>query len=116
MIDFINIARPEAVGVHVHGKITMDDYNKLTPVLAQKIEEYGKIPVLVKLGDIDTASAKSLYEGAKFDLKHINHFSKVAVVADKQQYEWLVKMAQAFFPGEMRFFHTDDEAAAIAWL
>lgn len=115
-MDFISIERTEAVGVHVYGKITMEDYNKLTPVLADKIKAHGKIPVLIKLGDIDTASAKALYEGAKFDLKHINDFNKVAIVADKKRYEYLVQLAQAFFPGELRHFHTDEEAEAVSWL
>jgi hypothetical protein len=116
MIEFIDTVRPEAIGISVSGEITMDDYNKITPVIESKIQEHGKIPILLRLGEIDGASAKTMYEGAKFDLKHLKDITKIAVVADERKYEWLVKIAKPFIPAEVRLFKPEEEGSALSWI
>lgn len=116
MIEILETVSPEAVAVSVQGTITMDDYRKVSPLIFGKIEAYGKIPVMLSLKDINTTAAKALWHGIKPDLKHVENFSRLALVVDSTKFKVLIHMAKPFIPVELKVFGEGEEAAAIAWI
>ncbi|MDX2001089.1 MAG: STAS/SEC14 domain-containing protein [Chitinophagales bacterium] len=117
MIEFIETESPKAVAVAVSGEITMDDYNQLNPVVENKVKQYGKIPVLLRIDEgIDQDSAKGLLDGGVLDKKRLKDFAKIAVVTDNSRFRWLLRMARFFVPGELKLFKTTEQGKALQWV
>ena len=100
----------------ISGKITNDDYDKISPLIDQKVAEEGKLNALFIIESIDSMSAKALWEDLKVDFKHANDFGKVAIVGDKK-WEWaLTQISKPFTSAEIRFFNKEERAEAEAWV
>jgi hypothetical protein len=65
------------------------------------------------LGAIDPAT---FWADLKFSLRHLNDFSRCAVVTDKRWIEWLAKAVAPLLAWEIRHFAPEQVEAARRWL
>ena len=106
----------DLIAVVAEGKIDKSDYDKVWPLVEQKVKEHGKIRVYIEARDIDMITLRALYEEVKMDVKYFRDFSKAAVVGDKT---WKQMAAFAFnliTSGEARFFEFDEKQEAWEWV
>ena len=82
-----------AIGFEISGKVTAADYDYLLPKLDEAIATYGKINLLVVMGDFKGWDA---LDAAKDDFKFGTHqyrqVEKTAFISDKKWQKWMIKI------------------------
>lgn len=116
MINLMETDRPEVIAVLATGKITTEHYQELYPVILGKIQDYGKVPLLLRLEKLDSSAAKRVWNVIKQDAHQIASFSRIAIVVDSIRYRLMVKMILPFIPADVRMFNLGEERAALKWL
>lgn len=116
MIEIGTVSEDKVLPVTASGKVSKADYEKAIPQLESLLEEHGSLRFFVKLENVSGFELGALWEDLKFDRKHMNQFGRTAVVGDKAWEEWLTRVSGLFFSPEVRFFYSDDEEAARAWV
>jgi hypothetical protein len=97
-------------------KLTEVDYNKLLPLLNNKVQQYQKIRWYFEMEDFDGWELKAFWEEIKFDAKHLNDFGKVAMVGDKKWEEWMTDLMKPFTSAKVKFFDTSEKEEAKRWI
>jgi hypothetical protein len=107
---------PAALEVIVEGKLEKTDYDTFIPEVEQKIREHGKVGLLLNVSAFRGWSAVALWEDLKFDMKHYRDVSRLALVADNPDKEWLATLARPFTAAEVRFFPIAAHETAREWV
>jgi len=105
----------KAMRLRAGGKLTHEDYQALIPVLEKAIASYGKISVLVELGEITGIEPRAILDEFAFDIRHFRDFDRLAVVGEKDWEDWMTRATNPLTPGEMRYFSSGEAAAAWTW-
>ena len=116
MVNFINLDDTDVLAVEVSGKLTKQDYDKMLPAFENKIRKEGRIKSYIEFGDFDMIKPGALWQELKFDVKHFNDFSRIAVVGDKKWMEWMTRSIKPFTSAEVRYFTRSDRVLAKQWL
>lgn len=117
MIEIMETVSPEVIAVNVRGTVTLDEYQNVSPLIYGKIAALGKAPLMVTFKDINATESKDIWGGIKHDLqKHVNDFTRVAVVVNGLKYKMLMQMARPFIPVEMKVFDEGKENEALKWI
>ncbi len=116
MIQAIPVWEDHLFAFRITGKLTHDDYQRFLPTLEELIEEYGKISLLIELENFHGWELEAALDDYRFGKEHEQDFERIAIVGDKDWMRWLVKLAQPFIEGEVRFFEHDQIQEAWDWL
>ncbi|MCC4768706.1 STAS/SEC14 domain-containing protein [Methanosarcina sp. DH2] len=118
MIEIIQGLPENVVAVTVSGILTGEDYDRvLVPAIEDKAQKYGKIRLLYQLSeDFEGFTDDAMLEDARFGIRHITEFEKIAVVSDV---EWIINAVKVFklvIPGSVRTYRNKDLSEAKAWI
>lgn len=97
-------------------KLTKTDYEKLLPILKDKIKQSGKVRWYFEMEDFQGWELKAFWEDVKFDVKHANDFEKIAMVGDKKWQEWMTDLMKPFTSAEIKYFDLDQRDDALMWI
>jgi SpoIIAA-like len=100
----------------VSGKLKKSDYASFIPETEQRIQQYGRICLLVELHDFHGWEADALWEDVKFDVKHFNDIERIAVVGETTWHEWMTVLFCPFTGATVRYFEADQADQAHAWI
>jgi hypothetical protein len=119
----------------LHGILSREDYDKLTPGIESIVAEYGKIRVLVIMHDFHGWDRGALWEAIKWNSKHFRHLERLAVVGEKsievrnvsgafdlrynkkvRWQRWLTNLYRTFSDAEVRYFLPDEIDEARQWI
>jgi hypothetical protein len=98
------------------GELTKQDYDKLIPAMEALIFDHKIIRLYFELQDFHGWELSALWEDLKFDFKHRNDFSRVAVVGDKQWEKWLTNLSKPFTKAAVKYFDLHEKEAAKRWI
>lgn len=129
-VSFENVLQFE-----LHGVLSWEDYDRLTPEIERIVAEYGKIRVLVIMHDFHGWDRGALWEAIKWNSKHFRHLERLAVVGEKSvevrnmsgafdlRYDkkvrwqrWLTNLYRPFTDAEVRYFTPDEIDEARRWI
>ncbi|MBF9253425.1 STAS/SEC14 domain-containing protein [Pontibacter sp. 172403-2] len=116
MLQFLEEANDDLVALRISAKVDKDDYDVMLPVLEEKIRQHGKIRVYAELMNVETYTLKALWEEIKFDFKHLNNFSKAAIVGDAPWMNMVTVMAKPFTSAQVKHFDLAHRSDAWAWV
>lgn len=106
------------VRVTAGGKLTEADYDRFEP-LFEKIagRTPGTVPMVIELTPgFDGWDLRALWREVRFDMRHHDCYSRIAVVGDKRWEEWGTKLSDPLFPSaRIRFFKPQDRDEAEHW-
>ena len=103
--------------VRASGTLTARDYEYAVPELEHAMElSEGPLRVLIRLEDFRGWEIGALWRELEFDLKHRGDFGRIAVIGESRLEEWGTTLSAPFAKAEMRFFPTEREDEAEAWL
>ena len=106
----------DSLELHLSGKLTRLDYEQFIPEIERRIQEQGKIRLLIILEDFHGWHLAALWPEIRFDVRHFNHLERIAIVGENRWQEWMATMCMPFTTGEIRFFHQDQAEAAREWI
>ncbi len=104
------------VGIKAIGTLTHNDYEFMTPVLEDALQEVKqpKIKVIFDATEFDGWEARAAWDDFKLGLKHGKEFSKIAFVGNKNWEKLAARVGSWFIQGEMKYFEDYDEA--VDWI
>ena len=116
MLQLLEEANDDLVAFRISADVDKNDYDVMLPVLEDKIRQHGKIKVYAELMNVETYTLKALWKEIKFDLKHLNDFSKAAIVGDAPWMNMVATMAKPFTTAEVKHFDFEHRSDAWAWI
>ncbi|AXH16011.1 STAS/SEC14 domain-containing protein [Malaciobacter mytili] len=98
------------------GKLTHEDYEKITPMIDNALNgvKDAKVKVFIDATQLEGWELRAAWDDFKLGLKHNNEFEKIAIYGNKKWQEYISKIASWFIQGEVKFFESEEEA--ILWL
>lgn len=98
------------------GKLTHEDYEKITPMLESALEGITKpkIKAFIDCKELEGWELEAAWDDFKLGLKHGNEFEKIAILNGKDWIKLGSKIASWFIAGEIKNFENEDEA--FKWL
>jgi hypothetical protein len=104
--------------VRANGVVSAADYAQFIPVFEshRSAARGRRLVMLLELGSTFAWTPGGLWEDVKFDIRHRNSFSRIAVIGCRQWHRPLTALAKLVLTGEVRFFRPHEEAAALQWL
>lgn len=98
------------------GKLTHDDYEKITPIIDSTLMEVKepKVKVLIDGTQMQGWELRAAWDDFKLGLKHGNEFEKIAIYGNKNWQEITAKIGSWFVSGEVKYF--EDIDSAMHWL
>lgn len=116
MLQILEQTQDNIIATKATAKLTQRDYEKILPLLNDKLNKYPKIRWYFEMEDFEGWEAKAFWEDVKFDSKHANDFDKVAMVGEKKWEEWMTDLMQPFTAAEVKYFNTSQKEEAIKWI
>jgi hypothetical protein len=102
--------------VQFRDDMSRDDHQRLISELERRIEQNGKIRLLVILHEFHGWHLAAIWQDIKFDIRHFNHLERIAVVGENRWQEWMATLCMPFTTGDLRFFHQDKIEEARGWV
>ena len=118
MIEITSGLPDNILAVTAHKTVTAEDYEKvLLPAIDEALKRHKKIRFLFRTGeDFSGYTTGAMWDDAKFGVRHLTAFEKMAVVTDVH---WLVHTTKLFrflFPCPVKVFPGNDIRDAEAWI
>ena len=108
MIEYREIPETGTVEIKVDGRVTRDVFDQISTQLEAFIVRHGKVRVLEIIDHFGGIDASVLWDDLKFSWRHLNDFSRVAIVTDRRWTELWAKAAGRFVKCEIALFHQNE--------
>ncbi|MEZ6063532.1 MAG: STAS/SEC14 domain-containing protein [Planctomycetaceae bacterium] len=100
------------IELEITGTLSKAAYETFVPATEAKIQEFGKVRMLVILHDFHGWDVGALWEDIKFDVKHHNHIERLAIVGERKWEKGMAAFCKPFTSAKIKYFdHTDIEQA-----
>ncbi len=106
----------KVIEIAITGKLTSEAYEAFLPVIESKINEFGKVRMLVVLHDFHGWDAGALWEDIKFDWKHHSHIERLAMVGESNWEKGMSVFCEPFTSATIQYFDVADVDKARAWV
>lgn len=116
MIQIVKDNGQETVAIKIDGNLTAADYDEILPVLESRIRKYDKINLYCEVSNVEKVDPEAIWKDLKFDVRHYNHFRKIAMVGSEKWVKWLTKLSKPFTTAEVKFFKSTERDQAWNWL
>jgi len=115
MIEFHQIDQSNIIEFTIDGEMTKDDFDAAAEKLDGMMNEFGKIRIIEIIKGIGKVEPSAIWADLKWEPRHINNWSHIAVVGDQKWIRWMKPLA-IFVPAKIKLFHLDELEAARAWI
>lgn len=116
MFELLPQSKGKVVGIHASGRLTDLDYQSFIPKIEDRIDEFGKIRLLVDMEGFDGWDLSAAWDDFTFGMTHWHHFEKLAMVGDATWERLSARAADILIRGEVRYFDLGDRDAAWDWI
>jgi hypothetical protein len=116
MIEYRKDAASDLVEIVVDGRVSKAEFDDIAARLEAAIARHGKLRVLEEVRSFGGIEAAAFWADLKFGLRHLNDFSRAAVISDQRWIRLFAEGAGKLVACEIRHFPPDQLAAARAWL
>jgi len=98
------------------GKLTHEDYQKITPIIDSSLAAVKdpKVNLFLDATEFDGWELRAAWDDFEIGLKHGNEFVKIAIYGNKGWQEISTKIGSWFTSGVIKYF--EDEQEALSWL
>ena len=116
MLSYKEMDNLAAVEIEISARVSTEEFDRTAKKLEAFIVRHGRVRVLEIIHDFEGMDAKALWHDLKFSLRHLNDFSRCAIVSDAHWVTPWSEIVAPFFKGEVRYFPPDEIEAAREWL
>lgn len=116
MIEILKETEGILIATNAKGKLTEKDYDKLLPLLNERLKKFYKIRWYFEMEDFEGWSIKAFWEDVKFDSKHFNDFEKIAMVGDKKWEKIMTDLMKPFTAAQVKYFNISEKDKALMWI
>lgn len=117
---FEQITAPDRViALHFSGTMSVADVKQCQDVFEAALKVPGRLALVCDMSGMSDIDLDAIGPGSKIDLEfieHIDRFTRLALVSDKQWPATIAGLATKFLPGvPSKKFNADERDAAVAW-
>lgn len=116
MLSYVEHDNAQAVEIHVGGKVSTEEFDRLAQKLEAFIARHGQVRVLEQISNFEGMDATALWHDIKFSLRHLKDFSRIAIVCDPHVQNLWSRFVSPFITCEVEHFDPDQIAEARDWL
>ena len=116
MLEYREDAKGDLVEIVIDGRVSKAEFDAVATRLEAAIARHGKLRVLEVVESFGGIDPTAFWADLKFGLRHLNDFSRCAVVSDKRWIETFAKGMDKLIRCEIRHFPPEQIDAARAWL
>ncbi len=98
------------------GKLDDADYERIIPILREKVRNYGKIRWYFEMRDFEGWSLSAAWKDLKFDLENRKNLERIAMVGNKEWENALTQLMKPFTDAAIKFFETEEREEAKHWI
>ena len=82
MLSYKEMDNLAAVEIEISARVSTEEFDRTAKKLEAFIVRHGRVRVLEIIHDFEGMDAKALWHDLKFSLRHLNDFSRCAIVSD----------------------------------
>lgn len=116
MLDYREDAVTGVAEITVAGHVTTEEFDRVAAKLDALIATHGKVRVLEMIENFEGMDATAFWHDLKFSLRHLNDFSRCAVVSDVRWIDLWSQLIGPFITCEVKHFEPAQHDEARAWL
>lgn len=116
MIRYQEDPSSHVVEITVDGAISREEFEVVAGKLEAVMALHGKVRLLEEIRSLGGIDPSTFWDDLKFSLRHLNDFSRCAVVTDKRWIEWFAKAVDPFVACEIHHFPPERIDDARRWL
>ena len=79
-------------------------YEQFVPAFDRLVQQHGKLRVLFEMADFHGWDAGALWDDIKFDVKHVSHIDRLAMVGDKTWEHGMSVFCRPLTTAAIRYF------------
>lgn len=81
MLSYKEMDNLAAVEIDISGRVSTEEFDRIAGKLEAFIQRHDRVRVLEIIHDFEGMDAKALWHDLKFSLRHLNDFSRCAIVS-----------------------------------
>ena len=116
MLDYREDGEAGVVEITVEGRISREEFDEVAAKLESFIASRGKVRLLEVIHDFKGIDASAFWDDLKFSLRHLNDFSRCAIVTRAQWIQSWSNLVGSLFHCEIAHFEPHQIEEARAWL
>lgn len=117
MFKIINNIPADIFGVEMIGKLTKEDYEKMTARVEEHRNGKEDLKFLMVIKDFEWKTFDAFWADLKMDVKYLGSVEKTAVVTEKKWMETVSKAIGIVTPKmKVKNFKLDEKDKAVEWL
>jgi len=116
MFELLPDSDGKVIGIHATGRLHDSDYKEFLPKIEERIDEFGKIKLLVDMEGFVGWDLFAAWDDFTFGMTHWHHFEKMAMVGDATWERLAAKAANLLMGSEVRFYDISERDAAWQWI
>jgi hypothetical protein len=116
MLSYTEHDNAQAVEIVLSGRVLTEEFDRVADKLEAFIKRHGKVRVLEVIKDFEGMDAAALWHDVKFSLRHLQDFSRIAVVASPDTHNLWSSLVSPFMRCEAKHFAPDEVDDARDWL
>jgi hypothetical protein len=116
MLSYKEMDNLAAVEIEISDRVSTKEFDATAKKLEAFIARHGRVRVLEIIYGLEGMDARALWHDLKFSLRHVNDFSRCAIVSDAKFLSLWSTIAEPFIDCEVAYFPPDKLEAARDWL
>jgi hypothetical protein len=105
-----------AVEIEISARVSTEEFDRTAKKLEGFIGRHGRVRVLEIVNHFEGMDAKAFWHDLKFSLRHLNDFSRCAIVSDAKFLSLWSTMVEPFIYCQVAHFKPEEVEAARDWL
>jgi SpoIIAA-like len=116
MLSYEEYDNAQAVEIVLSGRLSTQEFDKIAEKLEAFIKRHGRIRVLEVIKDFEGMDARAFWHDVKFSLRHVQDFSRVAIVTNPDMHHLWSNLVAPFMRCDVEHFSPGETEAARDWL
>lgn len=116
MIGYEEVPEDSLVIVTVDGKVTRQELRRVFDRFEAFVEAHKPVRILQIVRSLSGIEPTALWEDISFSFRHLDSFSRAAIVTEMPWIDWYTRMVKPLVRAEVRTFPLHELDAARDWL
>ena len=112
MLSYKEYDNAQAVEIVLKGRVSTEEFDSVASKLEAFIRRHGQVRVLEIIKDFEGMDAVAFWHDIKFSLRHLNDFSRMAVVCNPDTHHLWSSLVAPFMSCTVEHFVPGQEEAA----
>lgn len=116
MIELLPSVQEDVIAIRITKEIKASDYDAFVPVTDEKWKTHGELMLYCEMEGIKYITPGAVYRDLRYDIRHVRHFKKIALVGNRFWHSWIAALTRVFVTAEVRYYSLDQRQVARQWI